>query len=123
MKTPPGLHLKIAEWMFENGEAVSAYDISENFGITIRQSRAFLTILEKDNAIETRRGKVMPATCHNSHKRSTRTIKVISIDRDTIAQRRHHYNTYRHCPLKSINGLSRAEKWEFIIRNARRRKK
>ncbi|EBU8673287.1 hypothetical protein DLR41_25805 [Salmonella enterica subsp. enterica serovar Panama] len=123
MKTPPGLHLKIAEWMLDNGEAVSAYDISENFGITIRQSRAFLTILEKDNAIETRRGEMIPVTCCNSCRRNARTIKVISIDRDKIAQRRHHYNTCRHCPLKSINGLSRAEKWEFIIRNALRRKK
>lgn len=25
MKTPPGLHLKIAEWIFERREAVSAY--------------------------------------------------------------------------------------------------
>ncbi|HCL5308441.1 TPA: hypothetical protein N2G38_000649 [Salmonella enterica] len=123
MSNSPSLHLIIAEWILERGEAVNASDISEKFGVTVQQSRAFLTILEKDNAIETQREQMIPVTCRNTNSRNTRAIKVISIDREKIIQRRHHYNTYRHSPLESTSGLSRAEKWELIISNARHRKR
>ncbi|HCL5309953.1 TPA: hypothetical protein N2G38_002233 [Salmonella enterica] len=123
MSNSPGLHLKIAEWMLERGHPLSAYDVSKKFEITLQQAMAFLTILEKDNAIETQKGHVIPVTCCNSYRRNIRTIKVISIDREKIAQRRHHYNTYRHYPLKSTSNLSFVEKWERVIRNAGRRKK
>ncbi|EBV5493271.1 TPA: FaeA/PapI family transcriptional regulator [Salmonella enterica] len=122
MSHSPGLHLTIAEWILERGEAVSAYDVSEHFGITIYQAKAFLTILEKDSAIETQRGRVIPASCRNSYRRNARTIKVISVDREKITQRRHHYNTYRYHPLKTTSDLTRAEKWEMLIRNTRWRR-
>ncbi|EIB7674812.1 hypothetical protein K9I23_000198 [Salmonella enterica] len=86
MKAPPGLHLKIAEWMFENGEAVSAYDISENFGITIKQSRAFMTVLEKDGAIKTQRGANVPTSTAYGYE--IRTLKVTAIDREKLASRK-----------------------------------
>ncbi|ECI3886708.1 hypothetical protein AHV09_07355 [Salmonella enterica subsp. enterica] len=123
MSSSPGFHLTIAEWILERGEAVSAYDVSEHFGITIYQARAFLTILEKDNAIETQRGRLIPASCLNSYRRNARTIKVISVDREKITQRRHHYNTYRHHSLKPTSDLTRAEKWALIISNSRKGKK
>lgn len=123
MSNSPGLHVIIAEWMPERGEPLSVHDVSKKFGITLQQAMAFLTILENDNAIETQRGHVIPGTGHNACRRNTRTIKVISIDRDKIDQRQHHYNTYRHCPLKLTDDLSRSEKWELIIRNSRWRKK
>lgn len=109
--------------MLERGHPLSAYDVSKKFEITLQQAMAFLTILEKDNAIETQKGHVIPVTCCNSYRRNTRTIKVISIDREKIDQRQHHYNTYRHYPLKSTSDLSLVEKWERVIRNAGRRKK
>ncbi|EAS3314829.1 hypothetical protein FPT47_23385 [Salmonella enterica] len=123
MKAPPGLHLKIAEWMFENGEAVSAYDISENFGITIKQSRAFMTVLEKDGAIKTQRGANVPTSTAYGYE--IRTLKVTAIDREKLASRKKNpsYTNYKHHPVESISDLSHAEKWELIISNARRRKR
>ncbi|EJA7720482.1 TPA: hypothetical protein G8M64_004947 [Salmonella enterica] len=118
-----GLHLRIAEWILERGKPACVYDVAQQFGVTIRQARAFLTILEKDNAIETQRGRLMPAGCLNSCRQNARTIKVISVDREKITQRRHHYNTYRHHSLKPTGDLTRAEKWALIISNSRKEKK
>lgn len=124
MSHSPGLRLKIAEWMLERGQPLSAYDVSKKFEITRQQAMAFLTIQEKDNAIETQMGHGILVTCRNAYRRrNTKTIKVISIDRDKIVQRRHHYNTYRYYTLKSTSDLSHAEKWEWVISNAIRRKK
>ncbi len=116
------LHLDIAEWVFECGQAVSVYDVSKKFGITLRQAMAFLTILEKDTAIETHRGYVIPATSDQPRRRKIRTIRVTSIDREKILQRRHHCNTYRDYPGESVCELAVEEKWEWIINHAMRRK-
>ncbi|EIW3592885.1 hypothetical protein MC118_003855 [Salmonella enterica] len=123
MKDPPCLHLKIAEWMFENGEAVSAYDISENFGTTIKQSRAFMTVLENDGAIKIQRGAYGPTSTTYGYE--LRTLKVTAIDREKLASRKKNpsYTNYKHQPVESISDLPHAEKWELIISNARRRKR
>ncbi len=116
------LHLDIAEWVFECGKAVSVYDVSKKFGITIRQAMAFLTILEKDTAIETQRDYVIPASSGQFRRRKIRTIRVTSIDREKILQRHHYCNTYRDYPGESVSGLVAEEKWEWIINHAMRRK-
>ncbi|EEE1294033.1 hypothetical protein CB343_003549 [Salmonella enterica subsp. diarizonae] len=123
MSHSTGLHLKIAEWMLEHKETVSAYDVSENFGLTVNQARAFMTVLEKDGAIKTHRGKNIPS--HTSSGYGLRTLKVTAIDREKIASRKKNpsYTNYKYYPLKSTSDLTRAEKWELIINNSRRRKR
>ncbi|EJZ6592847.1 hypothetical protein OIK79_002737 [Salmonella enterica] len=48
-----GLHLKIAEWIRESGEAVSIYEVSQQFGVTLRQAIGLLSSILTDSAIET----------------------------------------------------------------------
>lgn len=109
--------------MLEHKETVSAYDVSENFGLTVNQARAFMTVLEKDGAIKTHRGKNVPS--HTSSGYGLRTLKVTAIDREKIASRKKNpsYTNYKYYPLKSTSDLTRAEKWELIINNSRRRKR
>lgn len=123
-----GLHLKIAEWILERSEAVCVYDVAQQFSVTIRQATGLLSSLVTDSAIETQKGRVIPerpTSRHNS--KYVRSVLVLSIDYETISRRRnthrhHNYHAESHQP--ETNGeMSRAEKWEWIIRNARRRKK
>lgn len=123
MSNSPSLHLKIAEWILERGEAVSAYDVSEKFGLTVNQARAFMTVLEKDGAIKTQRGENIPT--HTTYGYKIRTLAVTTIDHEKIASRKKQscYTNYKYYPLKSTSNLTRAEKWALIISNARKGKK
>ncbi|ECW1083492.1 FaeA/PapI family transcriptional regulator [Salmonella enterica] len=123
MSHSTGLHLKIAEWILELGEAVSAYDVSEKFGLTVSQARVFMTVLEKDNAIETQRGADIPS--HASGRYGIRTLKVTAIDHEKLASHKKNpsYTNYKYHPLKSTSNLTRVEKWELIFSHARRRRR
>lgn len=123
-----GLHLKIAEWILERGEAVCVYDVAQQFGVTIRQATGLLSSLVTDSAIETQKGRVIPERPDGRYNtKHVRSVLVLSIDYETISRRRnthrhHNYHAESHQP--ETNGeMSRAEKWEWIIRNAGRRKK
>ncbi|ECF8076006.1 hypothetical protein CWU58_23450 [Salmonella enterica] len=70
----------------KTGEAVSAYNISENFGITIKQSRAFMTVLENDSAIKIQRGANEPTSTACGYE--IRILKVTAIDREKLASRK-----------------------------------
>ncbi|ECQ0326220.1 hypothetical protein FZT04_14980 [Salmonella enterica] len=125
MSHSPGLHLTIAEWILERGEAVSAHDVSVKFGIPNHLALACLATMERDKAITTKRGEKTSGNARQSDYGNTvKTITVIAIDRDKIARRkmRPSYN-YQQYPLYPVSDLTRAEKWELLISNARRRKK
>lgn len=123
-----GLHLKIAEWILERREAVSVYDVAQQFSVTIRQATGLLSSLVTDSAIETQTGRVIPdrpGCRYNSEY--VRSVLVFSIDYEAISLRKktHRYHTYHAESHQPETGweMSRAEKWEWIIRNARRRKR
>ncbi len=125
MSNSPGLHLTIAEWILERGEAVSAHDVSEKFGIPNRLALACLATMERDKAITTKRGETTSGNARQSEYGNTvKTITVIAIDRDKIARRkmRPSYN-YQQYPLYPVSDLTRAEKWALIISNSRKGKK
>ncbi|MGG5930775.1 hypothetical protein [Salmonella enterica] len=121
-----GLHLKIAEWILERGEAVSVYDVTEIFGITLHQAIGHLSTLERDNAIKMQTIGSIPTEAPNSHyKRTVRTVTITGIDREKIEQRTKNpdYGNYKNHPVKSVGDLPLTEKWEWVIRSSRRRKK
>ncbi|EBH8947927.1 hypothetical protein MU985_003433 [Salmonella enterica] len=115
------LHLKIAEWILERDEAVSVYDVMAKFGITRHQAMGHLSILERDDAIKMQKND----TIINSHCRHTiKTVTITYIDRKKIAQRKRspNYHHYKSHPVKSVSDLPPSEKWEWLIKNSRRRK-
>ncbi|AXC67713.1 hypothetical protein DOE63_20725 [Salmonella enterica subsp. diarizonae serovar 59:z10:-] len=121
-----GLHLKIAEWILERGETVSVYDVTEKFGITLHQAIGHLVTLERDNAIKMQIIGSIPTEAPYSHcKRTVRTVTITDIYWEKIEQRTKNpdYRNYKNHPVKSVGDLPLAEKWEWIIRNARRHKK
>ncbi|EAS0612633.1 hypothetical protein AABH71_005196 [Salmonella enterica] len=113
-----GLHLTIAEWILRRGKAVTAYDVSEHFGLPLNQATAVMRLLERDDAIKTIRDKNIPT--HLSGRHGIRTLKVTAIDyeKTDIPQKNNLY-----APAVSISLLSTSEKWLYLIGNARRRKK
>lgn len=123
-----GLHLRIAEWILERGDAACVYDVAQQFGVTIRQAIGLLSSVVTDSAIETQTGRVItdrPSGRYNS--KYVRTVLVLSIDYAAISLRKktHSYHTYHaksHQP-ETDGEMSRAEKWKLIISNARRRKR
>ncbi|EJX4679204.1 hypothetical protein OD657_003136 [Salmonella enterica] len=122
-----GLHLKIAEWILERGEAACVYDVVKQFGVTIRQAIGLLSSVVTDSAIETQTGLVIPDRPSGRYNgKYVRSVSVLSIDHETISRRKkaHRYHSYHaknHQPETGCE-MSRAEKWEWVIRNARRRK-
>ncbi|ENG9751950.1 hypothetical protein ABVO85_003920 [Salmonella enterica] len=122
-----GLHLKIAEWILERGEAACVYDVVKQFGVTVRQAIGLLSSVVTDSAIETRTGLIIPDRPSGRYNtKCVRSVSVLSIDHETISRRkkthRHHtYHAKNHQPETGCE-MSRAEKWEWVIRNARRRK-
>lgn len=123
-----GLHLKIAEWILERGEAACVYDVVKQFGVTIRQAIGLLSSVVTDSAIETRTGLIIPDRPNGRYNgKYVRSVSVLSIDHETISRRKkaHRYHSYHaksHQP-ETCCEMSRAEKWEWVIRNARRRKR
>ncbi|EKY8364195.1 hypothetical protein RDV39_005007 [Salmonella enterica] len=123
-----GLHLKIAEWILERGEAACVYDVVKQFGVTIRQAIGLLSSVVTDSAIETRTGLIIPDRPSGHYNtKYVRSVSVLSIDHETISRRKkaHRYHSYHaksHQPETGCE-MSRAEKWEWVIRNARRRKR
>lgn len=122
-----GLHLKIAEWILERGEAACVYDVVKQFGVTIRQAIGLLSSVVTDSAIETRTGLIIPDRPSGRYNgKYVRSVSVLSIDYETISRRKkaHRYHSYHaksHQPETGCE-MSRAEKWEWVIRNSRRRK-
>ncbi|EKY8314495.1 hypothetical protein RDV16_002924 [Salmonella enterica] len=126
-RNPSGLHLKIAEWIRESGEAVSIYEVSQQFGVTLRQAIGLLSSILTDSAIETQTGRTVPVRpAGRYNNKYVRTVRVLSIDYETISRRRtthrhHRYHAEHHLPEDDAQ-MSHAEKWKWIIKNARRRK-
>ncbi|EBS7186490.1 hypothetical protein [Salmonella enterica] len=123
-----GLHLKIAEWILERGEAACVYDVAMQFGVTVRQAIGLLSSVVTDSAIETRTGLIIPDRPSGRYNtKCVRSVSVLSIDHETISRRKkahqcHSYHAKSHQP-ETCCEMSRAEKWEWVIRNARRRKR
>lgn len=124
-RSSSGLHLKVAEWILERGGAVCIYDVAIQFGVTVRQAIGLLSSVVADAAIETQTGRVIPDRRYNT--KHVRSVLVLSIDYETISRRRnthrhHNYHMESHQP-ETGREMSRAEKWDWLIRNARRRKR
>ncbi|EIE0340846.1 hypothetical protein LCT82_003979 [Salmonella enterica] len=123
-----GLHLKIAEWILERGESACVYDVATQFGVTVRQAIGLLSSVVTDSAIETRTGLIIPDRPSGRYNgKYVRSVSVLSIDHEKISRRRkthqcHNYRAESHQP-ETYCEMSRAEKWEWVIRNARRRKR
>lgn len=124
-----GLHLKIAEWILERGESACVYDVVKQFGVTVRQAIGLLSSVVTDSAIETRTGLIIPDRPNGRYNgKHVRSVSVLSIDHETISRRRkthqchNYYRAESHQP-ETYCEMSRAEKWEWVIRNARRRKR
>ncbi|EJM5005982.1 hypothetical protein R4O66_003333 [Salmonella enterica] len=123
-----GLHLKIAEWILERGDAACVYDVAKQFGVTVRQAIGLLSSVVTDSAIETQTGLIIPNRpdgCYNS--KHVRSVLVLAIDYETISRRRnthrhHNYHAESHQP-ETGREISCSEKWEWVIRNTRRRKR
>ncbi|EAA7553413.1 hypothetical protein A6833_04870 [Salmonella enterica] len=124
MSNSPDLHLKIAEWILEHGEAVSVYDVMARFEITLHQATGHLNTLERDSAINMLTVGSIPTEALFSHcKRTVRTVTITNIDHVKIEQRKTFaYHNYKYHPVESVPDLPPAEKWEWIIRNSGRRK-
>ncbi|EAT4550916.1 hypothetical protein EWO42_21445 [Salmonella enterica] len=122
-----GLHLKIAEWILERGESACVYDVVKQFGVTVRQAIGLLSSVVTDSAIETRTGLIIPDRPNGRYNgKYVRSVSVLSIDHETISRRKkahqyHNYHAKSHQP-ETCCEMSRAEKWEWVIRNSRRRK-
>ncbi|ECE7748624.1 hypothetical protein EUW85_04710 [Salmonella enterica subsp. enterica serovar Ngili] len=127
-RNSPGLHLEVAEWILERGNAACVYDVAKQFGVTVRQAIGLLSSVVTDGAIETQTGLVIPDRPNGRYNtQHVRTVRVISIDYEAISLRKksHRYHTYHarsHQP-ETDGEMSRAEKWEWVIRNAIRRKR
>ncbi|EAB4413631.1 hypothetical protein FH551_15920 [Salmonella enterica] len=123
-----GLHLKIAEWILERGEAVCIYDVAQQFSVTIRQATGLLSSLVTDSAIETQTGQIIPDRPGGRYNSEyVRSVLVLSIDYETISRRRnthrhHNYHAENHQP-ETGREMSRAEKWDWVIKGAKLRKK
>ncbi|EDQ9751414.1 hypothetical protein GXG73_05465 [Salmonella enterica] len=124
-----GMHLKVAEWIVERGEAACVYDVVKQFGVTVRQAIGLLSSVVTDNAIETQTGLIIPDRPNGRYNgKHVRSVSVLSIDHETISRRRkthqchNYYRAESHQPEMCCE-MSRAEKWEWVIRNARRRKR
>ncbi|HCM1914253.1 TPA: hypothetical protein N3A33_000057 [Salmonella enterica subsp. salamae serovar 28:r:e,n,z15] len=127
-RNSPGLHLKVAEWILERGSSVCIYDVAQQFGVTVRQATGLLSSVVTDSAIETQTGLVIPDRPNGRYNTNhVRSVLVLSIDYETISHRRnthrhHNYHAESHQP-ETGGEMSRAEKWEWVIRNSRRRKR
>uniref|UniRef100_UPI003A8E2D26 hypothetical protein n=1 Tax=Salmonella enterica TaxID=28901 RepID=UPI003A8E2D26 len=89
-----GLHLKIAEWILERGEAACVYDVVKQFGVTIRQAIGLLSSVVTDSAIETRTGLIIPDRPNGRYNgKHVRSVSVLSIDHETISRRKKHTAT------------------------------
>ncbi|HFW3110925.1 TPA: hypothetical protein ACIBE2_001101 [Salmonella enterica subsp. diarizonae serovar 61:r:-] len=120
-----GIYLKIAEWLLEQGRAVSDYEISQRFEITTHQARGFIMNLKNDTAIQSQRETIptnSPVVLNKSH---VRTIMITAIDREKIALRNDpdRGNIYQRHQVKSVSYLGPEDKWQWILRHARRRKR
>ncbi|EAM2982032.1 TPA: hypothetical protein O7W39_003032 [Salmonella enterica] len=124
MSDSPDLHLKIAEWILEHGEAVSVYDVMARFEITLHQATGHLNTLERNSAINMLIvGSIPTEALFSPCKRTVRTVTITNIDHVKIEQRKTFaYHNYKYPPVEFVPDLSPAEKWEWIIRNSRRRK-
>ncbi|EHI3123140.1 hypothetical protein J9N36_004586 [Salmonella enterica] len=123
-----GLHLEIAEWILERGSAVCIYDIVKQFGVTVRQAIGLLSSIMTDGAIETQSGLIIPDRPNGRYRNThVRSVLVLSIDYETISSRKkahrcHSYYAETH-PPETDREMSRAEKWDWLLRNARRQKR
>ncbi|EAM4264210.1 hypothetical protein AVE81_002466 [Salmonella enterica subsp. diarizonae] len=110
-----GMHLKVAEWIVERGEAACVYDVVKQFGVTIRQAIGLLSSVVTDSAIETRTGLVIPDRPSGRYNtKYVRSVSVLSIDHETISRRKkahqyHNYHAKSHQP-ETCCEMSRAEK-------------
>ncbi|ECI4009659.1 hypothetical protein DN310_10045 [Salmonella enterica subsp. salamae] len=123
-----GLHLEVAGWISERGEAACVYDVVKQFGVTVRQATGLLSSVVTDSAIETQTGLIIPDRPSGRYNgKYVRTVRVLSIDYEIISRRRkthrfHNYHAKSHQP-ETDGEMSCAEKWEWVIRNAIRRKR
>ncbi len=123
-----GLHLRVAEWILERGEAACVYDVAQQFGVTIRQAIGLLSSVVTDSAIETQTGLVIPDRPGGRYNtKHVRTVSVLSINYETISSRKRTHqchNYYAESHRQETDGeMSRTEKWEWVIRNAIKRKR
>lgn len=115
-----GLHLKVAEWILERGGAVCIYDVAKHIGL--------LSSVVTDSAIETQTGIIIPNRPDGRYNsKHVRSVLVLAIDYEAISHRKnthrhHNYHAESHQPERG-GEMSRSEKWEWVIRNARRRKR
>lgn len=119
------LHLEIAEWILEQGRAVTVYEVVRQFGITMNQANGFFMILKNDVAIKSKSGSTVLAQFPGRlNKYHVREIMITAIDREQIIQR--HTSSrghgYEHHPVESVSTLSPDEKWKWIINHSRRKK-
>lgn len=82
------LHLKIAEWILEWGDAACIYDVVKQFDVTVRQAIGLLSSVVADSAIETRTGFIIPDRPNGRYSsKYVRTVSVLSIDHEIISRR------------------------------------
>ncbi|EAS0547128.1 hypothetical protein EX404_20310 [Salmonella enterica] len=123
-----GLHLEVAEWISERGSAVCIYDVAIQFGVTIRQATGLLSSVVTDSAIKTQTGIIIPNRPDGRYNsKHVRSVLVLAIDYEAISQRKnthrhHNYHAESHQPERG-GEMSRAEKWDWVIRNAIKRKR
>ncbi|ENE8568917.1 hypothetical protein ABN789_004872 [Salmonella enterica] len=123
---PSGLHLEIAEWILEQGRAVTVYEVAQQFRITVHQATGFFMILSNDVAIKTQGGMTVKSSDSPDrlNKRHERTIMITAIDREKIIHR-HSFgrgHSYGHHPVESVSELSPDKKWKWIISHSGRQK-
>lgn len=123
---PSGLHLDIAEWILEQGRAVTVSEVAQQFRITKHQATGFFMILGNDAAIKSQGGMVvmLSASPDRLKKYRARTIMITAIDREKIL---HRYSSgrghgYEHHPVESVSDLSPDKKWKWIISHSGRQK-
>lgn len=127
-RSSSGLHLKVAEWILERGGAVCIYDVAKQFNVTVRQATGLLSSVVTDSAIKTQTGLIIPDRPDGRYNsKHVRSVLVLSIDYETISRRKrtyqcHDYYAESHQP-EAGREMSRAEKWEWVIRNAIKRKR
>ncbi|EAS1836537.1 hypothetical protein BW014_12380 [Salmonella enterica] len=122
---PSGLHLEIAEWILEQGRAVTVNEVAQRFRITKHQATGFFMILSNDAAIKSQGVIVKSSNSPDRlNKRRERTIMITAINREKIM---HRYssargNSYEHHPVESVSELSPDKKWKWIISHSGRQK-
>ncbi|EAA7986696.1 hypothetical protein BRR55_12845 [Salmonella enterica] len=120
------MHLKVADWILD---AACVYYIATQFvSVTVRQAIGLLSSVVTDSAIETQTGLVIPDRPSGRYNgKNVRSVSVLSIDHETISRRKkahqcHNYHAESH-QQETCCEMSHAEKWEWVIRNARQRKR